>query len=65
MSVDTYLKGKQTSGYRSYFRDGVKILLSPRLTEWAAEVDLDVGRRLGRRRFLVDLEHRHTVACQH
>lgn len=65
MSVDTYLIGKDTSGYARLHRGDLEILLSPRLLRWAESVDLDVRSFLFRRRLAVHVEHRHTAACRH
>ena len=65
MSVDTYLKGKDTSRYTGVDHEGTSILLSPSLVRWAGSVALDVRRSLLRRRFAVHVAHRHTAACRH
>ena len=65
MSVDTYLKGKDTSRYVALEHDGARVLLSPALVRWAGRVELATRPGLFRQRFAVYLEHRHTAACQH
>lgn len=65
MSVDTYLTGKDTSGYTRLHRDDLEILLSPRLLRWAGGIDLDVRSFLFRKRVVVHVDHRHTAACRH
>ncbi len=65
MSVDTYLKQKNTAGYARVADDDVLLLLAPTLVQWAGGVRLDVTSFLGIRRFTVTLEHRHTEACAH
>jgi hypothetical protein len=46
VSVDTYLKGKNLSQYRTVRRDGIKVLLSPRLYGFADLIDLNLKGRL-------------------
>ena len=66
MSVDTYLKGKVTTGYRLVRRDGVKILLSPKLAQWGTDVRIDVKKRVLRGSdFTVDVAHEHGPECHH
>jgi hypothetical protein len=65
VSVDTYLRGKNTAAYTRLRHDDVEILLSPALVRWAGEVDIDVGSSLFRKRFVVRVQHRHSAACQH
>ncbi len=65
MSVDTHLKGKNLSPYRTLRHDGVSLLLNPRLCEWASSMRIDAGRRALRTTLLVDLEHRHGPHCRH
>jgi hypothetical protein len=65
VSVDTYLKGKNTSRYVVVEEDDVRILLSPKLVEWAQSVKLDVRQRLIRKAITVDVEHRHGPHCRH
>lgn len=59
MSVDTYLKGKNTSRYNPVEQDGVRILVAPALTQWATAVHVDVNRFLFWRSFDVSAAHRH------
>ncbi len=56
MSVDTYLKGKNTSRYQVVQQDGLQILLSFRLVQWAKGVDLRLNRFLFFKWFAVDVE---------
>ena len=59
MSVDTYLKGKNTSRY-NVVRDGdVKILVAGALVRWAQRVELDARRFLMWRRFAVSVVPLH------
>ena len=59
MSVDTYLKGKNLSPYKAMEHDGVKILVAPKLIEWAAGVRLEVKQFLIFKSFDVGAEHKH------
>ena len=59
MSVDTYLKGKNLAPYQTVEHDGVKILVAPALTNWAASVQLHVKQFLIWKSFQVEAEHRH------
>ena len=65
MSVDTHLKGKNLSPYRSVRQGDVELLLDPKLIQWASTVRVDAGRRPIRHRLLVDLEHQHGPHCGH
>jgi hypothetical protein len=65
VSVDTYLKGKNTSRYTSFAQDGVKILVPPRLIQWARWVRIDAKQFLLWRSFDIEAEHQHTRACRH
>ena len=47
MSVDTYLKRKNLSAYRTASYEDIKILVSDRLLSWAE------GLRISARRFLI------------
>ncbi len=59
MSVDTYLKGKNTKPYAAVELDGLRVLVSPRLTEWAQSVEVGVSKFLFWKSFDVIVEHRH------
>ncbi len=66
MSVDTYLRGKNTSRYTRLVEDGLEILLAPSLVRWAEDIEIDVRSSLFfRQGFAVHVEHRHTAACRH
>jgi hypothetical protein len=65
VSVDTYLKGKNTSQYTVVRQEDVKVLVSPRLVQWAKRVQVGAKRFLLWDSFDVEAEHRHTIACQH
>lgn len=59
MSVDTYLKGKTLTRYRSVEQDDVKILVANSLLQWAASVYLDTKQFLIWKSFNVAVEHKH------
>ncbi len=59
MSVDTYLKGKNLAPYQAVEHEGVKILVAPKLIQWAATVRLEVKQFLIFKSFEVGAEHKH------
>jgi hypothetical protein len=59
VSVDTYLKGKNTEPYEKVEIDGLRVLISPTLTQWAQRVEVELNRFLFWRSFDVLVEHRH------
>ena len=59
MSVDTYLKGKNLAPYRTVEHDGVKILVAPKLIQWAAAVQVGVKQFLIFKAFEVGAEQNH------
>ena len=59
MSVDTYLKGKNLAPYRTVEQNGVKILVAPKLIQWAATVQVGVKQFLIFKSFEVGAEHKH------
>jgi hypothetical protein len=59
VSVDTYLKGKNTSKYHRYREGGVDVLVAPSLVRWAQWVDLDVRTFLLWKSWEIEVEHRH------
>jgi hypothetical protein len=65
VSVDTYLKHKNTAKYGVVHHGDVRVLLSPSLWQWARAVRVDVRRGLFGQSFNVEVEHRHTISCQH
>ena len=68
MSVDTYLKRKNTSRYSATEHEGVKILVAPRLLQWAQAVEVGTKQFLIWRSFAVEAEakpHKHGINCAH
>ena len=59
MSVDTYLKGKILSKYQPLEVEGVELLVTPVLSQWASRVEVDVDRFLFWKRFDVIADHAH------
>jgi hypothetical protein len=59
VSVDTYLKGKNLAPYKAIEQGDVKILVAPKLTQWAAAVHLDVKKFLMFKSIRVGAEHKH------
>lgn len=58
MSVDTYLKGKDTSDYQRVRHDDVEVLVAPSMARWAQTVRMAAKGRL-RRRLDIAVEHEH------
>ena len=65
MSVDTYLKGKDTSSYLHAERDEVQVLVSPVMARWSQRVSVDVKGALFWQSLAVQVEHEHGPACRH
>jgi hypothetical protein len=65
VSVDTYLRGKNTKGYTRLRRGDVEILVAPSLLRWANGVHVDTTSFLFRKKLSVFVDHRHTNACRH
>lgn len=59
MSVDTYLKGKNLSTYRTVEQSGVVVHVAPALMQWASSAVVDTKRSLLRERFAVGVDHKH------
>ena len=64
MSVDTYLKGKDTRDYLRMDAEGVEVLVAPVIAQLSERVSVSVGGWLGRR-LTVEVEHEHGPACRH
>ncbi len=65
MSVDTHLKGKDTSRYQRIAADGVEVLIAPSMARWSRDVRVGTKAGLFSRSLDVEVEHEHTAACQH
>ncbi|MDA0351938.1 MAG: hypothetical protein O3A10_06975 [Chloroflexi bacterium] len=59
MSVDTYLNGKNLTKYQTVQVDGVELLVTPVLRQWASRVEVEVDRFLFWKRFDVIADHAH------
>lgn len=65
MSVDTYLDGKNTSGYRREHVEDVTVLLAPKLLRHASKVQLVTKKRFVGSKLVALAHHEHTAACRH
>ena len=65
MSVDTYLKGKDTSRYQRLRHEDVEVLVAPSMARWSQAVRMTASGPRFRRRFDVAVEHEHGPACRH
>ena len=65
MSVDTYLEGKKTSGYRREHVDDVTVLLAPKLIRHASKVELVTKKRFVGSKLVAIAHHQHSAACRH
>ncbi len=66
MSVDTYLQGKKTNGYRREHIEDVTILLAPSLLDYANKVQLVTKKKIiGGKKLVAMAHHEHTGACRH
>lgn len=59
MSVDTYLKGKNTSKYMRLEQDGLQILVAGSLQRFAKRIELDAKKFLVWKSFDVWVEAKH------
>lgn len=59
MSVDIYLKGKDTSGYELVRHEDIEVLVAPDMARWSSRVRLDTKGALFWRGFDVAVEHEH------
>ena len=63
MSVDTYLRGKNTQGYHKVALEDVEILVAPSLAGMSKTIDLGLKKFLMFKSFSMDVEvkgHRHS-----
>jgi len=59
VSVDTYLKRKNLTKYQTQELDGIELLITPVLSQWASRVEVDIDRFLFWKRFDVIADHAH------
>jgi hypothetical protein len=65
VSVDTYLKGKNTQGYHKVSLENVDILVAPSLADMSESIDLGLKQFLMFKSFSVDVAvkgHHHSLA---
>ena len=66
MSVDTYLKGKNTSRYRRVHDDGeITVIIAPTLVNYAHKVELVTRKKLIGTKLVAVAHHEHGAACRH
>ena len=68
MSVDTYLKGKDTSDYLRLTAgeaDDVEVLVAPTMARFSQQVSVSTRAGLFGRRLDVEVKHAHGPACRH
>ena len=65
MSVDTYLKGKDTSSYQRVHLDDVELLIAPNMARWSRSVHVDTRGAWLWRGFDVEVDHEPGPACSH
>jgi len=65
VSVDTYLEGKNTAGYRREHVEDVTVLLAPKLIRNASKVQLVTKKRIIGSKLVALAHHEHSAACRH
>ncbi len=65
MSVDTYMQGKNTSGYRREHVEDVTIYIAPQLLRHASRIQLVTKKRLVGAKLVALAHHEHSAACRH
>ena len=65
MSVDTYIKGKDTTSYARVEHGDITVLVAPGMARWSERITLATKRGLLRRGLDIAVEHEHGPACQH
>jgi hypothetical protein len=65
VSVDTYLKGKDTSSYLRVDHGDVEVLVSPALARWGRALHLGTKGAWFWRTLDVEVEHDHGPTCRH
>ena len=64
MSVDTYLKGKKTNGYKRVHEDDLLILIAPTLTRFANELHLVTKKKMIGKKLLAVVHHDPARSCR-
>lgn len=65
MSVDTYLKGKNTSNYKRINYEGLTIMVAQVLAQNSSKVELVTKKKLVGSKLVALAHHKHTAACRH
>jgi hypothetical protein len=65
VSVDTYLKGKNTSTYRKIHHEDITILVAKQLVQYASKIELVTKKKLLGTKLTAVAHHQHTAACRH
>jgi len=65
VSVDTYLEGKKTAGYRREHVGDLTILIAPQLVRQASKLQLVTKKRFVGSKLVAVAHHKHTAACRH
>jgi hypothetical protein len=65
VSVDTYLKGKDTTSYLRIAQDDVEVLVSPTIARFSQRLSVGTKGGLFGRNLDVEVEHEHGPACAH
>lgn len=65
MSVDTYLEGKKTAGYRREHVEDVTVLIAPKLMRHASKIQLVTKKRFVGSKLVAMAHHEHSSACRH
>lgn len=65
MSVDTYLKGKDTSSYRRIHHEDVTILVAKPLIQYASKIELVTRKKLLGTKLTAVAYHQHGPTCRH
>ena len=64
MSVDTYLKGKKTNGYKRIHEEDLLILIAPTLTRFANELHLVTKKKIVGKKLLAVVHHDPAKSCR-
>lgn len=64
MSVDTYLQGKKTSGYKRVNHEDITILVAPMLSRFAHEIQLITRKKLLGQRLVAVVHHNPSESCR-
>jgi hypothetical protein len=65
VSVDTSLRGKDTSSYQPVIYDDVEVLVAPSMARVTDQIHVDTRGAWFWRGFVVTVEHEHGPACHH